>query len=415
MNRNAFKVPLLNREGVIDSNVLKINFPSTIDVSFLDIIKANPNAQYKYNNNTFALQEIKDNKYYFIRFFQGTWTETQTGNFFDPYDGYNFVFNLPTEYSKDNYNIECFDTINWETGEPGVFEYTGNDPTITKAGKKLTVTITSDNGFWFGGVTISTKEDFVLHGESLILTKNENTVTTSQSIYPLQGGSSIAVDVSLNANSTSPVQNKVITNALSNLSNIYQEKKNRPYISAPSILNRSDSEGRGGLYNYCANIRSTDTLYAAFLSCQKGAKRTLYDRKKRRIKDDNGELINFSTANIGELYNITKSEIDDDNNLPEAEDWTVVEDYDILPTYIYNKVSSPFTQTPLKVWSCSYQDGLRHTKKPYIIGNGSYLRWYWALAETDEFNLLYLYRCVLFYVDDLLYFVIYKGTKLLQR
>ena len=53
--RHAYKIPQLNKWGVIDSTVLEIEIPAEITADFWTIIRNNPNAKFLYGGKTFEI------------------------------------------------------------------------------------------------------------------------------------------------------------------------------------------------------------------------------------------------------------------------------------------------------------------------------------------------------------------------
>jgi hypothetical protein len=101
--RHAYKIPQLNKWGVIDSTVLEIEIPGTIDASFLDIIKANTNAKFLYSNIRYDLEKLDEiNKK--ATFFSNSlelWSDIKTISSNTPP---TFVFELPTLYTSGDYS-----------------------------------------------------------------------------------------------------------------------------------------------------------------------------------------------------------------------------------------------------------------------------------------------------------------------
>jgi hypothetical protein len=100
--RHAYKIPQLNKWGVIDSTVLEIEIPSTIDASFLDIIKANTNASYLYNNIKYYVEKIDDTNKRVTLFGNSLelWSDKkELSSSSSPV----FVFELPSAYSSKDY------------------------------------------------------------------------------------------------------------------------------------------------------------------------------------------------------------------------------------------------------------------------------------------------------------------------
>ena len=100
--RHAYKIPQLNKWGVIDSTVLEIEIPSTVDASFLNIIKSNPNASYLYNNIKYHLEKIDDTNKRVTLFGSSLelWSDKkELSSSSSPV----FVFELPSVYSSEDY------------------------------------------------------------------------------------------------------------------------------------------------------------------------------------------------------------------------------------------------------------------------------------------------------------------------
>ena len=100
--RHAYKIPQLNKWGVIDSTVLEIEVPSTIDASFLNIIKSNIHASYLHDTISYNLEKLdeENKKATFFATSSGLWSDTQT---ISTKTSPVFVFNLPTDYSPGDY------------------------------------------------------------------------------------------------------------------------------------------------------------------------------------------------------------------------------------------------------------------------------------------------------------------------
>jgi hypothetical protein len=105
MSKNAFKVPILNREGVIPSEELTIEIPATITADFLTIIKNNPNASYLYNNIKYHLEKIDDTNKRVTLFGNSLelWSDVQI---LSSSSSPVFVFELPSAYSSEDYTCK---------------------------------------------------------------------------------------------------------------------------------------------------------------------------------------------------------------------------------------------------------------------------------------------------------------------
>ena len=208
--RHAYKIPQLNKWGVIDSTVLEIKIPSTVDASFLDIIKSNPHASFLYDNISYTLETVDEvnKKATFFATSSILWSDFQT-KLWQP--NLSFTFELPTTYSTGVYTYKIeFSELSDETWS----RYTGSH-TIASTDNQLTITLATELIYRYR-VTVSAKTYFVI-GKVLTIDFTGETPNISLSETALQGGSgggSVSVDAILSTTSTNPVQNRVITSAL---------------------------------------------------------------------------------------------------------------------------------------------------------------------------------------------------------
>lgn len=202
-------------------------------------------------------------------------------------------------------------------------------------------------------------------------------------------------------------------------------KKNRPVVGAPDIKE-----------DLWLEEVSLPEPYWALLSVKRNHISSLYDRSKRimGLKDNSTnriEPINFR-ENGNSLLNLCEWM---EENIPwdyYPPDWYSFYPVNVndLPEFICQQ---GWTQTPLAAW-CSddvvsqmEDEQMKPNLKRYMRGYLSYgdyendgygavgcIYWYWAGSPNKNYDLSVLYRCVLYYCEDCIYFVIFNGSKVLK-